>query len=129
MLASSIISSPRFKIAWENAVSTLYSLIIKSLGFGSLAGGVVFLWWSKFGRDLKIDKKNEGSGIVLTAKEVNSKLKRMNLRSDFYIGKMPLVKDSEVMHFLVTGSTGSGKTETLVSLAFNALVQASGFIY
>lgn len=32
-------------------------------------------------------------------------------------------------HALIFGSTGSGKTETLVSLAYNALVQASGFIY
>ena len=32
-------------------------------------------------------------------------------------------------HALIFGSTGSGKTEALVSLAFNALVQASGFIY
>jgi intracellular multiplication protein IcmO len=32
-------------------------------------------------------------------------------------------------HTLIFGSTGSGKTETLVSLAYNALVQGSGFIY
>lgn len=32
-------------------------------------------------------------------------------------------------HVLIFGSTGSGKTEALVSLSFNALVQASGFIY
>lgn len=32
-------------------------------------------------------------------------------------------------HILIFGSTGSGKTEALVSLAFNALIQASGFIY
>lgn len=32
-------------------------------------------------------------------------------------------------HMLVFGSTGSGKTEALVSLAYNALVQGSGFIY
>lgn len=32
-------------------------------------------------------------------------------------------------HALIFGSTGSGKTEALVSLAFNALVQGSGFIY
>ena len=32
-------------------------------------------------------------------------------------------------HCLIFGSTGSGKTEALVSLAFNALVQGSGFIY
>jgi len=32
-------------------------------------------------------------------------------------------------HVLMFGSTGSGKTVTLVSLAFNALVQGSGLIY
>ncbi len=32
-------------------------------------------------------------------------------------------------HVLIFGSTGSGKTEALLSLAYNALVQASGFIY
>lgn len=32
-------------------------------------------------------------------------------------------------HALIFGSTGSGKTEALISLAYNALVQASGFIY
>ncbi|MEC8460906.1 MAG: TraM recognition domain-containing protein [Pseudomonadota bacterium] len=32
-------------------------------------------------------------------------------------------------HCLVFGSTGSGKTVTLSGLAYNALVQASGFIY
>lgn len=32
-------------------------------------------------------------------------------------------------HTLIFGSTGSGKTESMVSLAFNALIQGSGFIY
>lgn len=32
-------------------------------------------------------------------------------------------------HVLIFGSTGSGKTEALVSLSYNALVQASGFLY
>src|SRR3990167_4770881 len=32
-------------------------------------------------------------------------------------------------HVLIFGSTGSGKTETLVSLALNSLIQGSGFIY
>ncbi len=32
-------------------------------------------------------------------------------------------------HALIFGSTGSGKTEALVSIAFNSLVQGSGFIY
>ncbi len=32
-------------------------------------------------------------------------------------------------HVLIFGSTGSGKTESLISMAYNALLQASGFIY
>ncbi len=32
-------------------------------------------------------------------------------------------------HVLIFGSTGSGKTEFLVSLSYNALMQSSGFIY
>lgn len=32
-------------------------------------------------------------------------------------------------HILMFGSTGSGKTEFLISLAYNALLQSSGFIY
>ncbi len=32
-------------------------------------------------------------------------------------------------HVLIFGSTGSGKTEALVSIAFNSLMQGSGFIY
>lgn len=32
-------------------------------------------------------------------------------------------------HVLMFGSTGSGKTEFLISLAYNALLQSSGFIY
>src|SRR3990167_6403690 len=32
-------------------------------------------------------------------------------------------------HVLIFGSTGSGKTVALTSLAFNALLHASGFIY
>lgn len=32
-------------------------------------------------------------------------------------------------HVLIFGSTGSGKTEALLSVAYNALIQGSGFIY
>ena len=32
-------------------------------------------------------------------------------------------------HVLIFGSTGSGKTELLLGLAYNALIQASGFIF
>jgi len=116
MLASSVLSNNRFKSAWDGTIEVLFSLLIKSLGFGVCAGTLVFLLWSKFGRNLKTEKKHEGSGEVLSDKQVRSKLRSMGKCSDFYIGKMPLVKDMETMHCLVTGSTGSGKTNLIHNL-------------
>ena len=74
---------------------------------------LIYLLWSRFGRDVKSEKKKEGSGRILSAREVSSILKSINKAGHFYIGAMPLVKDSETKHFLVTGSTGSGKTNLI----------------
>jgi len=74
---------------------------------------IIFLLWSKFGSGLKDERKNEGSGYVLTAGQVRSKLRSLGKCSRFSIGTMPLVKDMETRHFLVTGSTGSGKTNLM----------------
>lgn len=77
---------------------------------------IIFLLWSRFGSGLKDERKNEGSGCVLTAGQVRSKLRSLGKCSRFSIGKMPLVKDMETRHFLVTGSTGSGKTNLFHNL-------------
>jgi len=66
---------------------------------------LVFLIWSKFGRSLKDEKKKAGSPVILKVEQVRSSLRRSGKCSDFHIGKMPLVKDMETRHFLVTGST------------------------
>ena len=89
----------------------LLTVIITTLSFI-----LIFLLWNKFGRTLKAEKKKEGSGEILTAKQVRKKLKSLNKASDFKIGDMPLVKDMETRHFLITGSTGSGKTNLMHNL-------------
>jgi intracellular multiplication protein IcmO len=43
--------------------------------------------------------------------------------------EMWFTNDDMRTHVLIFGSTGSGKTEALVSIAYNALIQSSGFIY
>lgn len=116
MPADNVINSNRFKSAWNKATEIMQLLFLQSLGFGSCAGFLVFLVWSRFGKDLKEEKRKEGSGIVLTADQVHRKLKKLGKCSDFKIGKMPLVKDMETRHFLVTGATGSGKTNLMHNL-------------
>ena len=72
--------------------------------------------WSKFSKDLKAEKTKEGANKVLTAKEVARILRKDNIASDLKIGDMPLVKDMEIMNFLVSGSIGSGKTNLIHNL-------------
>lgn len=43
MMASSVLSNNRFKSAWNMFLKELQSLIIASLGFGVVAGSIVFL--------------------------------------------------------------------------------------
>ena len=40
-----------------------------------------------------------------------------------------IARDDLLTHMLVLGTTGAGKTETLVSLSFNCLAQGSGLMY
>ena len=116
MLASYVVSNNRFKSAWNMFLIVMQSLILKSLEFGALTGSVVFLIWSRFGSKLKTEQKKEGSAVVLTDRQVKSKLSSLGKLSSFNISNMPLVKDAETRHFLVTGSTGSGKTNLIHQL-------------
>ena len=63
------------------------------------------------------NKPNKASGIYLYGYE--------NQTGD----ELWFSNDDMRTHTLIFGSTGSGKTEALVSIAFNALCQSSGFIY
>jgi len=58
-----------------------------------------------------------GNGITFLGKEISTKLEIWTGDSDLRT------------HMLCLGTTGSGKTEFLLGLVYNALVQNSGFIY
>lgn len=63
------------------------------------------------------NKPRKGRGIYFFGNELKTDLELWFANEDMRT------------HALIFGSTGSGKTEALVSLAYNALVQGSGFIY
>ena len=111
-----IIKSHLFKTAYFEVIDFIYMRLL--IGLGIIAGIflLIFVSWSKFGKDLIAEKKKTGTNQILLAKEVSKLLRRANKASSFYIGQMPIVKDSETKHFLVTGSTGSGKTNLIHNL-------------
>lgn len=73
---------------------------------------ITYIVWYKFGKITQADRKIKG-GKIYNSLEAKKILQSKNRASDFMIGSMPLVKDSETKHLLVTGSTGSGKTNLI----------------
>ena len=60
-------------------------------------------------------KKLRGSDLV-TPKQLAKILRRAKEASKIIISGLPLVKDSETQHLLLTGTTGAGKTNMLKEL-------------
>lgn len=71
--------------------------------------------WGRIGQGAKATQYLNGSQ-VLNAKEITSYLRKHKKASDLQVASMPLVKDSETKHILITGANGSGKTNYLHEL-------------
>jgi type IV conjugative transfer system coupling protein TraD len=111
-----IINSFCFRASYMEVIDFLKMRLALIIGVMCGIFIIIYFLWSRFGREIKSEKKKEGSGIVLTAKQVRVKLQQLKLCSELKIGDMPLVKDMETRHFLITGSTGSGKTNLIHNL-------------
>jgi type IV conjugative transfer system coupling protein TraD len=81
------------------------------LGAGFAIG--VFIW--RTGRKQREEQHVRGSTSVPAA-EMERLLERHGIASDLRICGVPLVKGTETGHLLVTGTTGSGKTQALIEL-------------
>jgi type IV conjugative transfer system coupling protein TraD len=87
---------------------------VRNTGFKSLvfAGGifwVIMAFWFVFGLAQKRAQHRRGNTLVPWRQLVHL-LKRKREASDLTLGKLPLVKHKETSHILITGTTGSGKT-------------------
>lgn len=114
--ASRILKMGSFKQANDRGWSYVYRFLVILAYIVPIWFLIVFIAWGRFGRTLKKETKNEGSGSILSADQVRRKLKSLKLASSFVIGKMPLVKNMENSNFLVTGAIGSGKTNLMHNL-------------
>lgn len=112
---STILNTPKYKQAYMMLKDYISSTLPLAAGSTVLLVVLVFMIWSKFGKTARATKHISGSTIK-TASEVKKYLKKHNLIGKFHIGDMPLIKNTETRHFLVTGSTGSGKTNLINTL-------------
>ena len=111
-----LIKMSMFKQADARSIIALQNVIMHTGCVLLISFVLIFILWNRFGAGLKSEKKISGTGVVLTKKQVKDRLIRLGKASDYVVGNMPLVKDMEMRHFLVTGSTGSGKTNLIHDL-------------
>jgi len=123
-----VLARPVFKKAGGELKSLMHSWLfftgVSSLALSSL---VILLWW-RFGFALS-NPENSSEERILSGPEMRSSLKRQKKASDLYLGKMPLVKDSETRHILATGSTGSGKTNAIHNILVSAQKRGDSVIF
>jgi type IV conjugative transfer system coupling protein TraD len=112
---ATILNTPKYKQSYMMLKQYIASTSLLALGATIFLVFLVFVVWSKFGKTARATKHISGSTIK-TAAEVKKYLKKHNLIGNFRIDDMPLIKDTETRHFLITGSTGSGKTNLINTL-------------
>ena len=105
--------------AGERLLSLWQWIITKSL----IESGIVFVLGLVFtygffvlrGRG-SIGKEKTRGGDIITPRELKRKLNQAGVASDLIIGGLPLVNHSERQHILITGTTGTGKTNFIHEL-------------
>lgn len=95
-------------------------LLVSDISFTSLKiCGVVFIvviiLLRYKGRSQTVNQNIRGA-LFLEPKQLKKFLKKQDKCSDLDIGGVPLVKNSETKHILITGTTGSGKSVCMMEL-------------
>lgn len=89
--------------------SFLYSILVLILSIFSICG--FWIWRGKKRQETKLIKGFQ----LVTAKALKKSIKRKN-RSDININQIPLPFAAECQHMMITGTTGSGKSNAMHSL-------------
>ena len=100
----------------ERLLSLWQWIITKSLIESSIvfALGLIFTYGFFVFRGLgSIGKEKTRGGDLVAPRELKIKLKKAGVVSDLILGGLPLVKGSERQHILITGTTGTGKTNLI----------------
>ena len=94
---------------------TWLGCMLVSLTLALTALALIFATIFRFGRAQRLEKLLRGS-IVVEADELVRRLKKENQASDLMLAGVPLFRDTETQHILLTGSTGTGKSSSLYRL-------------
>lgn len=87
----------------------------RSMMYGTALFGMIMALFGLVGH-VKSRKKVERGGQVLDARALTRYIRRRKMASDLTLDGLPLLKNKETSHLLITGTTGAGKSNCLHTL-------------
>jgi type IV conjugative transfer system coupling protein TraD len=105
----SVLNDPLLKKTAQRMEMILEHILYQSLKFAGLMFLAVMGLWFFMGEAHKKARHKRGNTFMLSSKLARL-LKRKGEASDLILEELPLVKGKETSHLLMTGTTGSGKT-------------------
>lgn len=113
LTAEQILSTPyflgRYKILKSNLILVFKVCFILSI----IVSLVVILYLLKVGKSQAKAKWVRGTKLV-NEKALSSIIRDMNIDSNITIDSIPIIKDSEMQHFLIHGTVGTGKSQLMM---------------
>lgn len=110
-----ILRDPALKRHVQELKHDLQSIGFQSLGVGGVAFLLLMLFWLRRGNSHAQIQHQRGSTFIET-KALAKLIRKNGDASDLRIGPLPLIKNKETSHMLLTGTTGSGKTNLIHTL-------------
>ncbi len=104
-----ILKDPFIQKTTHQVETYLEEIAYKSLAFSGWSFLGILGFWFAFGQIQKRTHHKRGNTLV-SWKELKQLIKKKGQLSDLNFGELPLLKDKETSHILITGTTGSGKT-------------------
>jgi len=101
----------RMKSVFQTAKTNLWLSFVFALFILSIS----IIYFSLRGRK-QFEKNTKRGGFFSDPSEVSRLLQKHKQNSDLYLDKLPLVKDKETSHMLITGTTGAGKSNCFHTL-------------
>lgn len=109
LTVSQLANSAKMRSNFNGMVRLWLHCMLHAAGIAGLILFCLFIWLYKFGRSQRSETHLRG-GKLIDGQELAKLIRKRGLAGPIKFGGIPLVKDSETAHILMTGSSGTGKT-------------------
>ncbi len=113
--AASLMDHPQTLKSFENCLAALHKAFYQAMMGALLSLIGVGAWFYYRGKKQRASKEITGQ-VRVKPKVLSKLLIQQEKASDFKVAGVPLLKDTEVQHILLAGTTGTGKTVCLQEL-------------